>query len=358
MKAVRWYAPRDLRIEEVDEPVIATPDEVIIAVKRAGICGTDLHDYIGPPKSIPVDTPHPLTGHKAPVIMGHEFAGDVTAVGSEVDHVKVGDRVCVMPLHRCGKCYFCQRGLYHLCVMQAGTGLQWYWGAFADYCKVHSYNVIKIPDNMTYEQGALVEPAALAMYALDRANFKAGDTVFIAGGGPTAVLDLLCLKAFGAGDVYMSEIQPGRLKRLKAYGATEVFDGSKDNIEEALKDFTGGVGVDIAIDCTGAETGINDCFNVLRNRGMYVQSGLATGEIKVRPWDWALKDLNMCGLWCYNTYDFPKVIKCIANGTIPVEKVVTRTIMIDEIVDEGFEVLAFDKAGKELKIQVVVRESR
>lgn len=357
MKAARWYAPRDLRIEDVEAPV-AGPGEVVIAVKRAGICGTDLHDYIGPAKSIPVDQPHPLTGHKAPVIMGHEFSGDVTEIGEGVENIKTGDRVCVMPLHRCGKCYFCQRGLYHLCVMQAGTGLQWYWGAFADYCKVHSYNVIKMPNNMTYEQGALVEPTALAMYALDRGNFKAGDKVFIAGGGPTAVLDLLCLKAFGAGAVYMSETQSGRRDRLKEYGADEVFNPIEENVEEAVKDLTEGVGADIAIDCTGSQGGINDCFHVLRNRGMYVQSGLAVGKIEVEPWEWALKDLNMCGLWCYNTYDFPKVINVIANGSVPVEKVVTRTISLDEIVKEGFEVLSFDKEGKELKIQVVVRDSK
>jgi (R,R)-butanediol dehydrogenase/meso-butanediol dehydrogenase/diacetyl reductase len=354
MRAARWHGTRDIRVEDVEAPIVAGPDEIVIKVKRCGICGTDLHDYkVSPPKSIPVDAPHPLTGHKAPIIMGHEFSGDVVEIGQDVHNVKVGDRVTVMPLHRCGKCYFCQRGLYHLCVIQGGTGLQWYWGAFADFAKVHSYNVYKMPDNMTYEQGSLVEPTALGMYAIDRGNMKPGDNVLITGGGPTAALAMMCAQAAGAGAVYMTEIQPGRLKRLKELGATEAFDPTKCDLDKELKERTDGVGPDIAIECTGNGSAINDCFRVLRNRGTYVQSGLAVNKVEVEPWQWALKDLNMCGLWCYNTYDFPKTIKMIATGRVAVEKLVTATLPLERIV-EGFELLSFDKEGKEMKIQIAV----
>lgn len=351
MKAALWYGQRDIRVEEVPEPKPG-PNQIVIKVKRCGICGTDLHDYAEfPTKSIPVDKPHPLTGHKAPIIMGHELAGDISEIGEGVEGFEIGERVTVMPLHRCGKCYFCERGLYHLCVMQAGTGLQWYWGAFADYCMVNSYNVHKIPDSMTYEQGALVEPTALAMYALDRGNMKPGDTLLITGGGPTACLTLMCALAAGAGAVYMTEVQPGRLDMLKELGATEVFNPTKCDIAEELKARTKGIGPDIAIECTGNEGGINDCFRALRNRGMYVQSGLSVGEVKVSPWEWALKDLNMCGLWCYNTYDFDKTIKIIANGKVPVEKLVTKVLPLENIV-EAFELLSYNKEGKEMKMQV------
>jgi (R,R)-butanediol dehydrogenase/meso-butanediol dehydrogenase/diacetyl reductase len=351
MRAARWHGTRDLRVEEVETPVAAT-GEIVIKVKRCGICGTDLHDYAEvPTKSIPVDNPHPLTGHKAPIIMGHEFAGDIAEIGDGVEGFKIGERVTVMPLHRCGKCYFCQRGLYHLCVIQAGTGLQWYWGGFADYCKVKSYNVYKMPDTMTYEQGALVEPTALAMYALDRGNMKPGDNVLIAGGGPTACFTMMCAQAAGAGAVYMTEIQPGRLKMLKDLGVTEAFNPTECNLDKELKERTDGVGPDIAIECTGSEGGINDCFHVLRKRGMYVQSGLSVGQVLVSPWEWALKDLNMCGLWCYNTYDFEKTIKMISTGKVAVEKLVTKVLTLEQIVD-AFELLAFNKDGKEMKMQI------
>ena len=220
---------------------------------------------------------------------------------------------------------------------------------------VNDYNLFKMPDSMTYEEGALVEPAALAMYALDRGNMKPGDTLLIAGGGPTACLTLMAAMSSGAGAVYMTEVQPGRLKRLKELGATEVFDPTKCNVAEELKARTNGIGPDIAIECTGTEGGINDCFHALRNRGMYVQSGLSVGQVKVSPWEWALKDLNMCGLWCYNTYDFDKTIKMVASGRIDVRKLVTKTVPLEEIVD-AFELLAYDREGKEMKIQIDMKQ--
>lgn len=356
MKAARFYDARDLRVEEVEEPVCG-PGEVVISVVRCGICGTDLHDYVGPVKSVPMKTPDPLTGALAPVIMGHELSGDVCEIGEGVEGIKIGDRVTIMPVQSCGKCYYCKRGLNNLCKYQAGTGLQWKWGGFAEKVLVKDYNIRKIPDNMTYEQGALVEPLCLAVYGLRRAGFQAGDTVFIAGGGPTATLTLLAAKAFGAGAVYMSEIQPGRLARLKDLGADEVFDPrNREEMDRRIMELTD-VGVDIAFDCSGSEGGINDCFRLIRKRGTMVQSGLAVHSVTIEvPWDWALKDVNMVGLWAWDVNMFDDVIKIVASGKIPVEKVVTRTIDLDHIVEEGFDVLAFDKEGKELKIQVKIRD--
>ncbi len=356
MKAARFYGPKDLRVEEVEEPVCG-PGEVVISVKRCGICGTDLHDYVGPVKSVPMETPDPLTGAIAPVIMGHELSGDICEIGEGVEGMKIGEKVTIMPVLSCFKCYQCKRGNYHLCKYQAGTGLQWPWGGFADKVLVKDYMIRKMAPNMSYEEGALVEPTCLAVYALRRANFKAGDIVFIAGGGPTATLTLLCAKAFGAGAVYMSEVQPGRLARLKALGADEVFDPrDREAMDKKISELTDDVGVDIAIECSGSEGGVNDCFRLLRKRGMYVQSSLVVGKINVEPWEWALKDINMCGIWAWDTNMFDDVIRMIANGSIPVEKIVTRHIDIDDIVEEGFEVLAFDKEGKELKIQVKIKD--
>ncbi len=356
MKAARWYAPKDLRVEQVDAPTITDADDVIIKVKYCGICGTDLHEYRGPAKSIPVDKPHPLTGHKAPGIMGHEISGVVTEVGSNVTNVKPGDRVCVMPLHRCGKCYFCQRGLYQLCVMQAGTGLQYYWGGFAEYVKLHSYNVFKIPDSMSFRTAGVVELTAIAVYAMQRGNVRPGDTVFISGGGPSGVLHMMAAFAYGAKAVYMAEVMEGRRSRLVQFGATEAFDPTACDIEKEIRDRTDGLGVDVAIDCSGSQGGMDSCFNVLRKRGMYVQSGLATRRLEVDAWKWAENDFNMCGIWCYDTYDFPRVIDLVANGAIPAEKAITAVYSLDDVV-KGFEELSFDKEGKHLKILVKVDES-
>lgn len=351
MKAARWHGAKDIRVEDVAAPK-ASQGEVIVKVKRCGICGTDLHEYASGPHVIAVEKPHPLTGSMAPIIMGHEFSGEIVEIGPEVEGWREGDRVAVMPLLHCGKCYYCRRGLEHLCQLFAAVGLQWYWGAFGEYSLVKSYQLNRIPDSMTFEEAACVEPASLAMYGVRRSGLQAGDTVLITGGGPTAVFSLMSCLAAGASHVFMSEVQPGRAKRCKDFGATEVFNPLKFNIEKEILERTGGIGVDVAFECTGVESAINDCFRILRKRGMYVQSGLNVEEIKVNPFDWAFKDLNMVGVWCFNTYDFPSVINLISAGKLPVEKSVTKRIKVDEIVQEGFEVLTADKSGKEMKIQV------
>ena len=351
MKAALWYGAKDIRVEEVDEPK-PSKGEVVIEVKRCGICGTDLHEYISGPHVTPFDKEHPLTGAKTPLIMGHEMSGQIVEIGQDVNNWKIGDRVAIMPLLHCGQCYYCRRGLEHLCELFAAIGLSWYWGGFGEYCLVKDYQLIKLPDDLTYEQGACCEPASLALYGVRRSNLQVGDIVLITGGGPTAVLTLMGCLAAGASKVYVSEIQPGRIERCKEFGATEVFDPTKCDLEKEILNRTEGIGVDVAFECTGIESAINDCFNILRKRGMYVQSGLNVEPIKVNPYDWAYKDLNMVGVWCFNTYDFTSTINLISSDKLPVEKSVTKVIKVEDIVKEGFEVLTEDRSGKEMKIQV------
>ena len=352
MKAARWYAKQDIRVEEIDQPVPGR-GEVVVEVKRAGICGTDLHDYTSGPHSIPVDKPDPLTGAVAPVTMGHERCGVVHEIGQDVKGWNVGDRVVIAPLQSCGECYFCKRGLNHLCVIQAGLGLQTKEGGFAKYCKVKDYQLHKMPDHMTWAQGALVEPTCLAMYGIRRSHLQPGDTVLITGGGPMAVLNMMCAFTAGAAKVYMTEKHPGRIAKLRELGATEVFDVNACDVLAEILERTGNLGVDIAIECTGSESGINLCFDALRKQGMYVQSGLSLGEVKVRPWQWALKDIQMIGLWCCNYYDYDNIIQLVADRRIEVEKLVTKVIKLDDIVTEGFEALARNKDKKEIKIHVI-----
>ncbi len=353
MKAARWHAKLDIRVEEVEYPAPGK-GEVVIEVKRCGICGTDIHDYTSGPHSIPVDKPDPLTGAIAPVTMGHELCGVIYELGDDIQgNWKVGDRVVIAPLQCCGECYFCKRGLYHLCVKQAGLGLQTKEGGFAKFCKVKDYQLHKMPDHMTYAQGAMVEPTCLAMYGIRRSKMQPGDTVLISGGGPMAVLNMMCAFTAGAAKVYMTEKHQGRIDKLLELGATEVFNITQcDPLEEILKR-TDGLGVDVAIECTGSESGINLCFDALRKQGMFVMSGLSLGEVKVRPWQWALKDIQMIGLWCCNYYDYDNIIQLVADKRIDVERLITKTIKLDDIVTEGFECLARNKEKKEIKIQVI-----
>lgn len=352
MRAALWYGARDIRVEEVEQPSPGN-GEVKIKVHACGICGTDLHDYTSGPQVIPVETPHPLTGDKAPIIMGHEFAGEIVELGADVKSWKVGDRVSVMPLLNCGKCYYCLRGLNHLCADFGCTGLQWRWGGFADYCLAKEYQLNKLPDNVSYELGAVIEPAALSVYATDRGKVKLGDKVFIAGGGPTAVLTLMSAQAAGASAVYMSEVAQGRLDRLKLFGATEVFNSMECDVVTEVMQRTDGIGADVTIDCTGVEAAINDCLKIVRKRGTHVQSGLSVGNVSIDTFDLSFKDLTMIGLWCYNVYDFPKILALLAADKFQLEMFITKRIALEDIVTEGFECLTDpEKGGNELKIMV------
>ena len=352
MRAARWHGAKDIRLEELDQPVPGK-DEVKVQVKACGICGTDLHDYVAGPQVIPVDEPHYLTGDKAPIIMGHEFSGQIVQIGAEVKGWSEGDRVSIMPLLSCGKCYYCVRGLNHLCKHFGCTGLQWKWGGFAEYCLAKEYQLNMIPDNVSYELGAVIEPAALAVYAIDQGQVKLGDSVFIAGGGPTAVLTLMAAQAAGASSIYMSEVAPGRLERLMQFGATEVFNPTKYNIVEKIMNLTNEIGTDITIDCTGIESAINECLQIVRKRGTHIQSGLSIKNTSINTFDLAFKDITMRGLWCYHIYDFPKILALLSADKFRLDKFITKKIGLEEIVSEGFEALTKDKLGTELKIMVM-----
>lgn len=351
MKAALWYGRRDIRVENVPEPR-PSAGEAVIRVHRCGICGTDLHEYTSGPQVIPTASPHRLTGHRAPIIMGHEFSGEIVDVAQGIEGYRIGDRVAIMPLLHCGVCYYCTRGLKHLCESFAAIGLQWYWGGFAEYSLVKEYQLNKISDSLSYEQAACVEPFSLALYGIRRAGLQAGDTVLITGGGPTAVLTMMGCRAAGATRVYVSEVAPSRLQMLKQMGATEVFNPRECQLEKEIMERTDGVGVDVAFECTGVESAINQCFRALRKRGTYIQSGLNVGNVRVNPFDWAFKDLTIIGIWCFNTYDFPQSIDLLTANRIPVERIVTRTIPPEEIVEGGFDVLTSGSDNDQLKIQV------
>lgn len=353
MKAALWYGAKDIRVEEVDQP---TPGrgEVKLKVKASGICGTDLHEYVSGPHVIPVDAPHPLTGNKAPLIMGHELSGEIIEIGPEVSGWKEGDRVTIMPLLSCGRCFYCIRGLRHLCQYFGATGLQWHWGGFSDYCLAKDYQLNRVPENVSYDHGAVIEPTALAVYAIDRGEVKAGDVVFIAGGGPTAVLTLMAAQAAGASAVYMSELAKGRLERLKDFGATEVFNPIECNVVDEILKRTDRVGADVTIDCTGIQAAIRQCLQIVRKRGMHVQSGLSVEDVRINTFDLAFKDVTMRGLWCYHIYDFPKILALLSAGKFQLERFITKRIKLQDIVKEGFEVLTSEQSGNELKIIVTL----
>ena len=351
MRALRFHAARDIRVEDVAEPGDDLgAHEVLVRPRFTGICGTDLHEYVAGPIVTSVE-PHPLTGAQNPQILGHEFSADVLATGPGVQVAEPGDRVTIMPLAYCGQCYYCRRGLNHLCETMGCVGLSWAWGGLSEAAVVLDYQVALLPDDLSYEEGALVEPAAVAAYGNARGEVRPGDSVLVTGAGPIGALAVLCAQAAGAGAVYQSEPNPKRRARAEALGATAILDPRASDVVAELRERTAGIGVDVAVECAGNEQALNACVGAVRKRGTVVQTGLHVGAASVKPMTWAERDLTLVGTWCYHVYDFPRVIAQIASGSLPVDRVVTGATSLDDVVDEGFEALV-DPEGDQIKMLV------
>jgi (R,R)-butanediol dehydrogenase/meso-butanediol dehydrogenase/diacetyl reductase len=302
-----------------------------VKVVSCGICGTDLHEYIAGPIVTPVE-PHPLNGAQNPQILGHEFAGDVLAVGDGVTRVVEGDRVAIMPLAYCGHCAYCVRGLQHLCATMACVGLSHPWGGMGQVATVAEYQIVPLPDEVSYAQGALIEPTAVAAYGVERAGVGPGDQVLVIGAGPIGALAALCARSAGASTVYVSEPNPARRARAEALGVATV------------------LGVDAAIECSGHPNGFDAAIRSLRKRGTLAQTGLFVGEASVEPMLWALNDLTIVGTWCYWVYDFDRIAAQIAAGDLPVERAVTSVVELDDAPD-AFARLASGTAN-EIKVLI------
>ncbi|EGV42545.1 2,3-butanediol dehydrogenase [Bizionia argentinensis JUB59] len=346
MKAARWHAAKDIRVEDTDIP---TPKEnqVKIAVKFTGICGSDLHEYTHGPQLIPVDEPFSLNGHQGTTTLGHEFSGIVEEVGKNVSHIKKGDRVTVEPIFRNPESPFIVTGEYNLSEPLGFVGLTAN-GGFAKYVVVEDYMVHKMPDNMTFEQGAIVEPAAVAAYAIKRSGMKLGDTVLIAGAGPIGMLTIQVALASGASNIFVSDLSEDRLKKAKEIGATHTFDARSKDIPKKIKEMTG-YGVDIFIDAAGAQASFDTGIDSLRNGGTAVLVALFGEKINHDALNQTLRELTIIGTAAYRNI-FPEVIALISSGRLPVEKLVTSVIPLDDIVDKGFEALVNDPS--EVKILV------
>ena len=224
------------------------PGEVKIKVHWCGICGSDLHEYLAGPIFIPVEKPHPLTGKKAPIILGHEFSGEIVQIGAGVPAIQVGDRVTASASRSCGECFWCKRGETIICEKNAGTGLQAD-GAFAEYVNVPAYD--KLPDSVTFEEAALAEPLAVGVHAMKRAQIQPEDNVVIVGAGTIGLSVLQAARASGAKITMVVEKAEARKAYARQLGATMVLDPSRMDIPGAVHEATGGVGADLGFECVG-----------------------------------------------------------------------------------------------------------
>lgn len=353
MKAAMWYGQKDIQVKEIPVPEV-TPGTVKIKVEYCGICGSDLHEYLAGPIFIPVDQPHPVSKGKAPIVMGHEFAGEVVEVGEGVTDLKQGDRVCIEPIYHCGECPSCKRGHYNVCEKLGFLGLSGGSGGFAEYSVVPAKFAHKIPDQMTWEQAALVEPTAVAVHAVRQSDLNIGDTVAVFGTGPIGLLVIQAAKAAGASTIIAVEVSKERQEFAKNVGADYVINPLESDPVEEIRALTGGLGVDVTFEVAGIEVTINAAIQATRPEGNVVNVSIWEKPASIPLNQFVLTERKMTSIIAYRNI-FPQVIQLIAKGQIKALELVTKKIGLDDIVGEGFEALTNSKS--QVKILVKPHQS-
>jgi len=314
--------PGEFEIVERDRPDPAA-DEVLVRVREVGICGSDLHYYehgrIG--DSVVTD-PH---------VLGHESAGEVAEVGSSVDSLAVGDRVAIEPGLPCRRCAYCKRGEYHLCPDVTFLGSPPVDGAFAEYVAWPADFCYRLPESVSTQEGALCEPLSVGIHAARRGDVGSGDSVLVTGGGPIGHCVMEAVRAAGATDVVVSE--PVDRKRDLAHerGADCVVDPATESLADAVADHTGGRGVDVVIEASGARPAIESAPQAVRRGGTVVLVGNPTADsVDLDALGVVQAEVDVRGSYRYaNTY--PTAVSLLTDDRVDVSGLVEFDAPLDDV---------------------------
>jgi D-arabinitol dehydrogenase (NADP+) len=333
VRAAYYQAVHEIAVREAPEPE-AGPDDVLIRVGACGICGTDQHIFEG-------DFGGPL-----PLIGGHELAGEVAAVGSEVkDDIRVGERVAVDPSLFCGSCFYCKRGQVNHCLRWNAIGVTRD-GGFADYVVAPAGNVYPVGE-MDYEVAAFIEPISCVVYGLKRLELPLGASALIYGAGPIGLLMLQLVRRGGASEVAVVDLKQDKLELARALGAGTVAVAGTD-ADDALRQ-TSPLGFDVVIDCTGVPAVVEHMFTHVRNEGKLLFFGVnpTDARIALSPYDVYRKDLTIYGSFALR-FTFGDALALLESGAVDV-----RPLISDRFPIERFpEALELAGSGDAFKVQI------
>jgi len=348
MRAIVYHGRTDVRLEDVGEPRPGA-DEVKIKVEYNGICGTDLHEYYDGPIFIPT-APHPLTGAQLPQILGHEFSGAVVEVGKGVSKVREGDRVCVEPIYRCGECSPCKAGYYNLCQAIAFHGLMSHGGGLSEYTVVPSQTVHPLPDSVSLELGALVEPMSVGYHAARLGELREGESAVVMGAGPIGIGTYLALLGQGITDITIIEPSLERREAIQKLGATSVIDPQATNPVEYVREHTGGVGAAAVFEAAGVPASLGAAVEMVAAKHRVVMIAVCDQALPVNTNTLVFTEGMVLGSLAYTNTDFAAVLELMSRNHYVTDGWVEH-IALDEVVDEGFAAL---RAQKKMKVLVDV----
>jgi (R,R)-butanediol dehydrogenase/meso-butanediol dehydrogenase/diacetyl reductase len=345
MRAAVYYGNHKLEVEDLAEPSVRA-GHVKVKVSRNGICGTDLHEYFDGPIFISPDTPHPLTGKNMPVVMGHEFSGVVTDVGADVRDVQVGDKVTIEPIYRCGECRPCRSGHYNLCQQIGFHGLMAD-GGMAEYTVVPRSQVHHLPDSVSLELGALVEPMSVAYHAAKLAEINDQSSALVYGAGPIGIGLWFALRGLGLTEIEVVEPSEHRRRSIEALGA-RTLDPTIVDVSALIADRTDGNGVDAAFDAAGVEASVASALECIGERRPLISVAIYDKPVTTPLINLVLRERRIQGTICYTSDDYRAVIDLMAQGHYDTTGWVD-TIPLSDVVEQGFEEL---RAGRRMKLLV------
>ena len=342
MKAAVFHAPgAALTIEDVPDPRPG-PSDLILKVKACGICGTDLHWSEGA-----ADPGAGWRALEAGTVMGHEFAGEVVEIGRELrGQWKVGERVCALPFVGCGECPACRAGRAYRCPqveMRATSSLT---GAYAQYTRIGSSETIRLPDSVGFQQGALVEPLAVGLSAVNKARLGPGDTVLIVGAGPVGLSCAMWSRYFGARHIVVSDLVARRAEQAAAFGATAAIDASHEDVRSRIERIGGGP-PEVVFDCVGVPGSLQLAIDYAAYDARIVVVGLCMAADTIFPAKAITKEVELRFAFVYRKRDFEIVVDLLNRERVDPTGLVTERVGFDRFCD-AFE--ALKKPSDQIKV--------
>lgn len=314
-------SPGKIEFNEVDVPELK-PGQVLLKIVRIGVCGSDIHVYHGK---------HPYTSY--PVVQGHEIAAEVVSFAPDVKVFKVGDKVTVQPQVVCGKCYPCTHGNYHICDDLKVMGFQTT-GMASEYFAVDSSKVLKLPDSMSFDEGALVEPVAVACHALRRSGMDVkGKKVLVLGAGPIGNLVAQAAKAKEASKVMITDLSKFRLDLAVNCGIDAAVNPSETDLSKAIVDEFGPDKADLILECVGSQPTMTQAVNNARKGSNIVVVGVFPDEVKVNMGLVQDRELKLIGILMYKEEDFKEAIQLLSDKKIVTDGLITDYFEFKDYLD-------------------------
>lgn len=320
MRAALIDKPLSVKFTDVPEPMITKGNEVKIKTVVTGICGSEIHAFHGT---------HPF--RIPPLVSGHEVTGVIVEVGSDVKDYKVGDRVTVEPHYGCGVCELCREGRYNICSKKSVLGAKGWVGSFGEFFVVPEQTVIKLPDNLSFEQGVLIEPIAVGMHAVRQTNLSVGQTVAIIGTGPIGLGVMLSAKLAGASKIIMTDALDFNLQLAQKMDCKYTVNVTKEDVYQRVMEITDGKGVDVTYLAFGNEGTFADALKITKRGGAISEIAIIGAPVKIPISVLQQCEMRMYGSNMYTRTDFEIVRDAIANGEFDVEPMISKIMPIEEV---------------------------